>query len=152
MKKGFEPRNPNYQERTRRGFDGQRFLTHLGARLIRVQPGSVEIHLPDSPDLTQQHGYFHGGAIGTIADVCGGFAAFTLMSETQSVLTVEYKLNIMAPAKGDYIVGRGQVIKSGRTLSVARADIFAVQDGKETLSATMLGTFMGMQDNRDVVA
>ena len=114
-------------------------------------PGFVEIHLPTSPDLTQQHGYFHGGAIGTIADVCGGFAAFTLMSETQSVLTVEYKLNIMAPAKGECIVGRGQVIKAGRTLSIARADIFAVREGKEHISATMLGTFMGMDDNRDVL-
>ena len=105
--------------------------------------------MPYDDELTQQHGFFHGGVIGTIADNAGGYASFTLMAAKDSVLTVEYKLNIMAPADGEMLISRGQVLRPGRRVTVARADIFVLQDGAEKLCSTMLGTFLTLADSPD---
>lgn len=107
----------------------------LGALLMRVEPGECEIRLPYSPALSQQDGFFHAGAIGSIADSAGGYAAFTLMDASDRVLTVEYKLNLLAPARGELAIARGQVVRAGRTLTVARIDVFAVSAGVERLCA-----------------
>ena len=139
-------RNEAYVERTKEAFTDQEYMGFLGAKLHDVGPGTVDIRLPRQPGLTQQHGYFHGGAIGSLADVAGGFAAFTLFAENDNVLTVEYKLNIMAPGKGEMLIARGQVLRPGRQVSVAKADISVLRDGQEHLCATMLGTFMLMAD------
>ncbi len=124
-------------------------MDRLEASLHNVGAGSVEIRLPYDEGLTQQHGYFHGGVIGSIADSAGGYAAFTLMAKTDSVLTVEYKLNIMAPAKGEMLIACGQVLRPGRRVTVCRADVYSVDDGNKTLCATMLGTFMVLPDTSD---
>jgi uncharacterized protein (TIGR00369 family) len=146
---GFEVRNPAYAERVRSSFDRQKIMALLGAHLVRLEPGECEIHLPFKPELSQQHGYYHGGIIGTIADSAGGYAAFTLMPENASVLTVEYKMNLLAPGDGELLVARGRVLKAGRTLVVAQVEAGVVKGGRETLCATLLQTLMTMHGRAD---
>ena len=146
---GFEPRNPAYAQRVQSSFDRQQVMKLLGARLARLAPGECDIELPFKAELTQQHGYFHGGIIGTIADSAGGYSAFTLMPEDSSVLTVEYKMNLLAPGDGELLIARGRVLKSGRTLVVARIDVVVVKGGRETLCATLLETLMTMHGRPD---
>ena len=138
----FEPRNPDFERAVRDSFARQGFMRTIGAELAGVAPGAVEIAMLYDESVAQQHGYFHGGAMGAIADSAAGYAAFTLMPEGATVLTVEYKMNIMAPGRGERLVARGQVIRPGRTLTVASADVFAVEGGAETLCATVLQTLM----------
>jgi len=107
--------------------------------------------LPYSDDVSQQHGFFHGGAIGTIADSAGGYAAFSLMSADDGVLTVEYKLNLMAPADGELLIARGRVVRPGRTLTVTRAEVAVVKDGRERPCAAMQQTMMRIVGRADVV-
>ena len=146
---GFEPRNPAYAQRVQSSFDRQQVMKLLGAKLSRLAPGECDIELPFKAELTQQHGYFHGGIIGTIADSAGGYSAFTLMPEDSSVLTVEYKMNLLAPGDGELLVARGRVLKSGRTLVVTRVDVAVVKNGRETLCATLLETLMTMHGRPD---
>ncbi|GAA3433553.1 PaaI family thioesterase [Kutzneria kofuensis] len=110
-------------------------MAHLGARLGHVGPGVVHILLPARPEVTQQHGYFHAGATSAIADSAGGYAAYTLFPEGTSVLTVEFKINLLAPAVGEHLEAVGTVLKPGRTLTVCRLDVFAVQGEQRTLVA-----------------
>jgi len=115
----------------------------IGASLTLIEPGVVEITLPYSQDLTQQNGYLHAGIVTTIADSACGYAAFTLMPEGSGVLSVEFKVNLLRPAKGDTFLARAEVIKPGRTLTVVRADVFATSGLEERkLVATMQGTMM----------
>jgi uncharacterized protein (TIGR00369 family) len=146
---GFQPSNPAYAERVQDSFKRQQAMALLGAQLTRLAPGACEIRLPYKPEVTQQHGYFHGGIIGTIADSAGGYAAFTLMPLDSSVLTVEYKMNLLAPGDGELLIARGKVLKSGRTLVVAQVDAFVVKAGRETLCATLLQTLMVMLGRPD---
>lgn len=145
----LEPRNPRFAERVRASFDRQAFMHTLGARLTSVTPGRVEIRLPYAPALCQQHGYFHGGVIGTLADNAGGYAAFSLMAESDSVLTVEYKMNIVAPGRGEALIARGLVLRPGRTLSVCESKVYALADGVEELCATALCTLMTLAERPD---
>ena len=145
----FTPRDPNYATRVRVSFERQQIMAWIGASLTHLAPGQCEITLPHKPELTQQHGYFHGGIIGTIGDTAGGYAAYTLMPHDASVLTVEYKMNIMATGDGERLIARGEVIRAGRTLVVARADVFAVKAGKETHCASLLQTLMTMHGKAD---
>jgi uncharacterized protein (TIGR00369 family) len=118
----------------------------IGGELTRVEPGVIEITLPYRADLTQQHGYVHAGIITTIADSACGYAAYTLMPPGSDVLAVEFKVNLLRPAKGETFVARAEVIKSGRTLTVVRADVHAVgQDDRRELVAIMQGTMMRLQ-------
>jgi uncharacterized protein (TIGR00369 family) len=126
-------------------------MRHIGARLRLVEPGYCEIELKYSDDVSQQHGFFHGGAIGTIADSAGGYAAFSLMGANDGVLTVEYKLNLMAPADGEMLIARGQVVRPGRTLTVTRAEVAVVKDGKEKPCAAMQQTMMRIVGRADVI-
>lgn len=114
-----------------------------------VRPGYCEIHLPYKEELSQQHGYFHAGAIGSIGDNASGYAAYTLMPADATVLTVEYKLNLLTPGSGELLIARGQVIKPGRTLTVCRSDIFAIKNGQEKLCATALVTLMTLAGKPD---
>ena len=141
----FESRNPDFERAVRDSFARQAFMNTLGAELLLVEPGRTEIALAYNEALSQQHGYFHGGVIGALADNAGGYAAFSLMPAEMTVLTVEYKLNIVAPGKGERLVARGHVLRPGRTLTVTRSDVFAVDDGKETLCATGLQTLMCLE-------
>ncbi|WP_407566411.1 PaaI family thioesterase [Streptomyces sp. 184] len=103
-------------------------MSHLGARISRVEPGRVHIVLPGRPEVTQQHGYFHAGATSAIADSAGGYAAYTLFPEDADVLTVEYKINLLAPAVGDRLEAVGTVLKSGRTLTVCGLEVYGHRD------------------------
>ena len=135
---------PHFAERVRASFDRQTAMHLIQATLPVVEHGRTEIHLPHWEGVEQQHGFVHGGVVGMIADSAAGYAAMTLVSPAASVLTVEYKMNLMAPADGDKIIARGQVVRPGRTLVVTQAEVFAVKDGKETLCALMQQTIMVM--------
>jgi uncharacterized protein (TIGR00369 family) len=132
-------------EHVRDSFARQKAMTLIGASLSSVETGASEISLPYRADLTQQKGFVHGGIIGMIADSAAGYAAYSLMPPSASLVTVEYKMNILAPARGS-LVARGKVIKSGRTLTVARAEVYA-EDG--THVASMQQTLMMLPDTAD---
>lgn len=122
----------------------------LGASLVSVEPGFVEIELPVVEALTQQHGFMHAGAVASIADSACGYAAFTLMPADAGVLAVEFKINLMAPAAGEKLVARARVIRAGRTLTVCQADVAAIGDGQERLVAIMTSTVMTVRDRPSV--
>lgn len=136
-------------QRVMESFLKQEFMNLIGAELKNVTPGFCEIHLPFNNKLTQQNKYFHAGTIGTIADTAAGYAAYSLMAEEDSVLTVEYKLNLLAPAKGERIVARAKVIKSGKTLFVCSSDVYALENGMEKLCATATVTLIALKNYRE---
>lgn len=138
----FTPRTSRYEERVRESFARQALMATIGARLTSVTPGAVEIELPYRADLTQQNGYLHAAVVTAIVDSACGYAAYTLMPDDSDVLTVEFKVNLVAPAKGDLVIARGRVTRPGRTLTVCAGDVFAVADGEEKIVATMLATMM----------
>ena len=138
--------NPTFVEEIKQSFAKQTVMSLIGGKLTLVEPGIVEITLPYRTDLTQQHGYVHAGIITTIADSACGYAAYTLMPPNSDVLAVEFKVNLMRPAKGETFVARAEVVKSGRTLSVVRADVHAFTGNEQReLVAIMQGTMMCLQ-------
>ncbi|MEA2564459.1 MAG: hypothetical protein QOH06_5963 [Acidobacteriota bacterium] len=145
------PSDPDFAARVRASFARQGFMASLGAELTRVEPGACEIRLPFREGLGQQHGYFHAGALSAIADSAGGYAGYTLMGAGDSVLSVEYKVNLLAPGRGDAAVARARVVKSGRTLTVCQIEVFVERDGTETLCALMQQTLVRMADRPDTV-
>ncbi|MER7786699.1 PaaI family thioesterase [Streptomyces sp. NPDC097640] len=130
-----EQSSPETRKRIQDSFARQGLMSHLGARITHIAQGCVHIVLPARPEVTQQHGYFHAGATSAIADTAGGYAGFTLFPEDTEVLTVEYKINLLAPALGDHLEAVGTVLKSGRTLTVCQLEVFAAQDGRRKLIA-----------------
>ena len=130
-----EPANDDVQERIRASFDRQGLMRHLGARLGRIGAGRVHILLPERPEITQQHGYIHAGATSAIADSAGGYAALTVFPADAEMLTVEYKINLLAPAPGDHLEAVGTVVKAGRTLTVCHLEVFGVTGQQLTLVA-----------------
>ena len=135
--------NPSFAADVTDSFAQQPVMNLIGARLGHVGPGVVEIELPFRADLTQQDGYIHAGVITTVADSAAGYAAYTLMPAGSRVLSIEFKVNLLRPAGGELFVARADVIKAGRTLTVVRADVFAVgAEGERELVATMQGTMM----------
>jgi uncharacterized protein (TIGR00369 family) len=138
--------NPSFADDIKQSFSKQTIMRLIGAELSRVEPGVVEITLPYRPDLAQQHGYLHAGIVTTIADSACGYAAYSLMPPKSEVLSVEFKVNLLRPAKGEVFLAVAEVVKSGRTLTVVRADVFGLdQSGRRELVATMLGTMMCLQ-------
>ena len=134
--------DPDFAARVRDSFAKQRVMSTIGARVTHVAPGEVDVELPTREDLAQQNGFVHAGIIATIADSACGYAAYTLMPAAADVLSIEFKLNLLAPAVGATIVARARVLRAGRTITVCRADVHAVNDGAEKLVATMVGTMM----------
>jgi uncharacterized protein (TIGR00369 family) len=137
--------DPAFAARIRESFGRQKAMALIGASLRRVEAGEVEVALPWREDLTQQKGFIHGGILGMIADTACGYAAFSLMPAGGSLVTVEYKMNILRPGRGS-LVAHGKVIRPGRTLTVARAEVYA-DDGSHV--ATMLQTLMALPDHPD---
>ena len=138
--------NPNFVAEIKDSFAKQTIMKLIGGELTRVEPGIIEISLTYRSDLTQQHGYVHAGIITTIADSACGYAAYSLMPPNSDVLAVEFKVNLLRPAKGETFVARAEVIKSGRTLTVVRADVHALSSGDQReLIAIMQGTMMRLQ-------
>jgi uncharacterized protein (TIGR00369 family) len=146
---GFVPKNPDFAARVRDSFERQGAMKLIGAELVHVAPGAVDIALDFRPELAQQHGFFHGGIVGTAADSAGGYAAFSLMPADATVLTVEYKMNLMAPAQGSRLIAKGRVIKPGRTLTICNVDVFVLRDGREHHCAVLLQTLMSMAGHSD---
>ncbi|MDB5363427.1 MAG: hypothetical protein JWO51_4724 [Rhodospirillales bacterium] len=138
----FTPPDPNYAARVAASFARQGIMGLLGARITRIEPGLCEIRLPYRPDLSQQHGYFHAGVTSTIADSAGGYAGFTLFPSDSAVLTVEFKINLLAPADGDLLIAVGQVIRAGRTLTVCQFDVEVEKAGKRSVCAHGLQTLI----------
>ena len=135
--------NPAFADEIRQSFAKQAIMGLIGGELTLVEPGVVEISLTYRPDLTQQNGFVHAGIVTTIADSACGYAAYSLMPPESDVLAVEFKVNLLRPAKGERFVARAEVIKPGRTLTVVRADVVAIAGGEDRqLVATMLGTMM----------
>jgi uncharacterized protein (TIGR00369 family) len=141
-----QPRNPSFAEEIKQSFAKQTIMSLIGAELSRVEPGVIEIKLPYRADLAQHHGYLHAGVVTTIADSACGYAAYSLMPPNSEVLSVEFKVNLLRPAKGEVFLAVSEVLKSGKTLTVVRADVFGLdQSGRRELIATMLGTMMCLQ-------
>jgi len=137
------------EARVRASFDRQAAMRLIGARLGALRPGYCAIELPYREDLTQQHGYIHAGIVSAIADSAGGYAGFTLFPEDASVLTVEYKLNLLAPATGERLVAEAEVVRQGRTLVITRGEVYAETGTKRTLCAIMQQTLMVMAGKAD---
>jgi uncharacterized protein (TIGR00369 family) len=146
----FTAPDPQFAERVRASFGRQGAMTLIGARLVRVEPGLVAIELPFRADLTQQHGFFHAGMTSAIADTAGGYAGYTLFPAASSVLTVEFKINLLAPGRGERLVATGRVRKPGRTLTVCDLEVVAVQDGRETACAVGMQTLICLAGRSDV--
>ena len=142
MHTDFQPRDPNFIHTVRENFARQGLMVHLGAELVAITPGCAEIILAFSPHISQQHGYFHGGVIGMIADSAGGYAGLSLMAAGSNVLTVEYKLNFLMPAEGNLLTARGHVVRSGRTLTITQIEVSVCHQGKEKCCALMQQTLM----------
>ena len=136
--------DPHITERVSDSFDRQTAMHLIRATLPVVEHGRTEIHVPHWDGIEQQHGFVHGGVVGMIADSAAGYAAMTVVPASASVLTVEYKMNLVAPADGEKLIARGQVVRPGRTLIVTKAEVYAVKDGRETLCALMQQTIMVM--------
>jgi uncharacterized protein (TIGR00369 family) len=144
--------NPEAERRVRESFSRQGLMHLLGAELAALRAGECEIRVPFRKELTQQHEYFHAGVTAAIADSACGYSAYSLMPADCSVLTVEYKINLIAPADGEALIARARVLRSGKTLKVCAADVFAVKGAAETLCATTLSTIMAMYGKSDAPA
>ncbi|GAA4423542.1 PaaI family thioesterase [Acidovorax lacteus] len=144
MRPVFEPRCADYAERVRASFARQGVMHTLGAKLTRIEPGAVDIALDWAPGLTQQHGFLHAGVVSTALDSACGYAGFTLMAQDAAVLTIEFKINLLAPARGERFRMEGRVIKPGRTITVCEGQAFALQGDQEHLVATMHCTLMAV--------
>ena len=145
----FEPRDPDWDRKVRESFARQTVMETIGASIAALQPGQCEILLPYRRDLCQQHGYLHAGITTTVADSAAGYAAFSLMPPGASVLTVEFKVNLMAPASGERFLALGRVIKPGRTLLVVEAEVLAEEKGDRKSVAHMLATMMCLMNTND---
>lgn len=141
----FEPQSPNFAERVQNIFAQQPVMRLIGARLTRIEPGAIAIEIDYQKNLTQQNGFMHAGIITTIADSACGYAAFSLMPEDADVLSVEFKVNLLAPAIGEKFVAEGRVLRAGKTLTVACGDVFAFAGGERKQIAAMQATIMSIR-------
>ena len=146
----FEPRNPLYEQRVRDRFALQGVMHHMGAQLGLIAPGAVDIELTWAKELTQQHGFLHAGVVSAALDSACGYAAFTLMPADAEVLTIEFKINLLAPAQGERFRMEGRVLKPGRTITVCEGRAYALHGGGEKLIATMGCTLMAITARADV--
>jgi uncharacterized protein (TIGR00369 family) len=146
----FNPKDANFDARVRTSFARQTAMATLGIEIVDLKPGEIELRMPYAIAYTQQHGFVHAGIITTALDTACGYAAFSLMPDDAAVLTVEFKTNLVAPARGDHFLFRARVLKPGRTITVCDAQAFAVEQGKERLVATMTGTLMALFDREGI--
>jgi len=145
-----DPGSTGCHERIRLSFAKQGFMRTLRATLGDVSPGLVEIEIRPDSSITQQHGFVHAGALGAIADTAAGYAALSLMPKDRGILTVEFKINLLAPAIGERIIARGRVVKAGRTLTLAQSEVFADNAGRQKLVALLSATLMTVEGREDV--
>lgn len=145
----FEPKFIDFRQKVEESFNRQKFMGLINAKLISIEPGFCEIHVPYDLSLTQQHGFFHAGVISTVADNTAGYAGFSLMEETSSVLTVEFKLNLVSPGDGELLIGRANVLKNGKTLTICRSEVFTSKNGIEKLCAASQTTLIELKNKSD---
>lgn len=138
----MDPVDPNFEARVRSSFDQQQFMNTIGGRLVKVEPGIAILELDFNRTLAQQHGYVHAGVITTIADNSCGYAAYSLMPNNSEVLTVEFKVNFLAPAIGKRFEAIGRVVKPGKTLTICSAEVIAHENGQTRLICMMQATMM----------
>jgi uncharacterized protein (TIGR00369 family) len=138
----FEPQDRDYEQRVRASFERQAAMRTIGARLTELAPGRAVVELPYAQALTQQHGFLHAGMIATALDSACGYAASTLMPSDAGILTIEYKINLLAPGRGELFRMEGVVVKPGRTITVVEGRAWAIDQGKQKLIATMTATEM----------
>lgn len=143
------PASPDIVRRVEESFGRQGLMAHLGARVHEVRHGVVTIRMPYRAELTQQHGYFHAGGTSSIADTAGGYAGLTMFPENASVLTVEFKLNLIAPAEGEVLEAVGRVVKSGRTLTICQLEVVAENAGRRTVVAVGMQTLICLVGKAD---
>ena len=146
----FEPRDRDYQARVRASFERREAMKTLGVLILSLQPGEIELEMAHSNAFTQQHGFIHAGFIAAALDSACGYAAFSLMPGEAEVLTVEFKINPLTPARGERFVFRGRVVRPGRTINVCDGQAFGVVGDRRTLVATMNGTLMALFDRPGV--
>ena len=146
----FLPKDPDYEKRVRASFERQAAMKTIGAYLTEIEPGHVVIELPYSHALTQQHGFLHAGMVATALDSACGYAAFTLMPADAGILTIEYKINLLAPGKGQLFRMEAAVVKPGRTITLVEGRAFAIDEGQDKLIATMTATEMAITGRDDV--
>ena len=147
----FQPKDPQFAARVRANFARQRTMQTLGVEIIRLDPSEIELAMPYDAAFTQQHGFIHAGIMATVLDSACGYAAFSLMPADAAVLTVEFKTNLLAPAKGERFLFRAHVVKPGRTLTVCDGRAFAVENSAdERLVATINGTLMAVFDRPNI--
>jgi len=145
----FTMRDPDFEARIRDSFGRQGFMRYIGAEIEELALGRCVVAVPFRAEVSQQHGFFHGGIVGALADNAGAYAAFTLIGAEQSMLTVEYKVNLLSPGLGEQLRAEGEVIRAGRSLSVSRVSVFAVGDGGQTQCAAALVTMMTLVGRGD---
>lgn len=138
----LEPKDPNFKVKVEKSFGRQQAMKTIGASLISVEPGKVEIALKHSSEITQQHGFVHAGIIAAVVDSACGYAALSLMPENTGVLSIEFKINLLSPAQGDSFRAVGRVRKPGRTIYFAEGELIACQDGTKKVVATLVSTLM----------
>jgi uncharacterized protein (TIGR00369 family) len=147
---GTEAPDPHFERRVRESFARQRFMATLGARLVSVTPGEVVIELPWHDTLAQQHGVLHAGAVAAVADSACGYAALSLMPAGAAVMSVEFKVNLLAPGRGDRFLARGRVRRAGRTLTVCEGTVRAIQETQEREVAIMTATMIRLEGRPDL--
>jgi uncharacterized protein (TIGR00369 family) len=150
MESKFEPLDVGYEEKVRESFNRQEIMQTVNASIRAIRPGQVELEFPYQSSLTQQHGFIHAGIVATVLDSACGYAAFSLMPKNAAVLTIEFKVNLLSPAKGDLFRAVGKVKKAGRNITVSEGDLFAYVDGEQKLVATMIGTIMLVYDREGI--
>ena len=148
----YLPETPDFETMVRDSFLKMAMMSYLGARISVIKPGAVEVRLAHRKELLQQHGLFHGGVTTTILDSAGGYAAFSLFKPGDEILTVEYKVNFIAPAIGEELVARGEVVKIGKSLSITRGEASVVKGGKEKPCAVMQQTMMRINGHSNAMS
>lgn len=148
MTKQFQPADAEFENRVRESFARQQVMETIGASMTLVEPGAVEIQLPYRADLTQQHGFIHAGIVSTVLDSACGYAAYSLMPAEAGVLSIEFKVNLLAPAKGERLRVRAEVKRAGQNITVCTADAWAIEGAGSKLVATMLATMMCIRGGR----
>lgn len=150
MSSQFEPSDPGYKDKVIDSFNRQEVMKTVNASILAIRPGEVELEFPYQSNLTQQHGFIHAGIVSTVLDSACGYAAFSLMPENAAVLTVEFKLNLLSPAKGERFRATGRVRKSGKNITVTEGELFSYSEGEQKLIAVMVGTIMSVYNREGI--
>ena len=150
MNSQFEPSDAGYKEKVIESFNRQEVMKTVNASILNIRPGEIELEFPFQASLTQQHGFIHAGIVSTVLDSACGYAAFSLMPENAAVLTIEFKLNLLSPAKGERFRAIGRVKKPGKNITVTEGELFSYSEGEQKLIAVMVGTIMSVYDREGI--